>query len=290
LAKTSSGSTNSNKNKNNNNNKNNKNNNNNNNNSTMAWVVADPLRPFHKGQLPAGGCDLAREASFVLRRRLPLSQRRGLPRRVPNVIPPGLHQPRRPTGPRGSNVYSTDFVLSSLLALGGPDAPREEDVGRILHPALHHWRCRPQAATLVLGGLAKGKATRALGHVLKIMQNNSVDVNEFHCNTALHAFKLCGKWQLALGTLGNMPNMRATPNDVSYCTAYCAGEKHGTWQLVLGMLKVMPKVNLMPSLQSCSGVASVCSKQSQWQISVQLILRMPCRRLVPDTCCSSCYV
>ena len=68
-----------------------------------------------------------------------------------------------------------------------------------------------------------------------------------------------------------MPNMKVTPNGISYNAAISACEKTGQWQLALSLLSSMPKMKVTPDGISYNAAISACEKGGQWQLALSLL-------------------
>ncbi|CAE8621624.1 unnamed protein product [Polarella glacialis] len=114
------------------------------------------------------------------------------------------------------------------------------------------------------------------------MLAKSVEANVFHYSAAISACEKGGQWQLALGLLSSMLDMRVIPNEISYNSAISACEKGGQWQQALDLLSSMPDMRVMPTEISCSAAISACEKGEQWQLALGLLSSMPDLRVIPN--------
>ncbi|CAE8660152.1 unnamed protein product, partial [Polarella glacialis] len=111
-------------------------------------------------------------------------------------------------------------LLQQLLDLGR--TPSEEDVSEIISVGLDNWRDNPRHATVVLSSLARNQLPRTATYVLSLMLANSVEANVYHYNAAISACEKGRQWQLSLGLLNSMPNMRVIPDKLSFSAAISA--------------------------------------------------------------------
>ncbi|CAE8589705.1 unnamed protein product [Polarella glacialis] len=180
----------------------------------------------------------------------------------------------------GRKLAQSSLILQQLLDLGR--TPGEDEVSEILSVELDDWRRNPRRATVILSSLAKHKLPRTATYVLTAMMAKSVEANVFHYNAAISACEKGRQWQLAVGLLGSMPDMRVIPDEVSYNAAISACEKGGQWQLAMTLLNLMPEARVVPNKITFSAAITACSKDGQWRLALNLLSLMPEARVVPD--------
>ncbi|CAE8741270.1 unnamed protein product, partial [Polarella glacialis] len=180
----------------------------------------------------------------------------------------------------GRKLAQSSLILQQLLDLGR--TPGEDEVSEILRVELDDWRRNPRRATVILSSLAKHKLPHTATYVLTAMMAKSVEANVFHYNAAINACEKGRQWQLAVGLLSSMPDMRVIPDEISYNAASSACSKGGQWELALGLLRSMPEMGMIPDEVSYNAAMSACEKGGQWQLAMTLLNLMPEARVVPD--------
>ncbi|CAE8645023.1 unnamed protein product [Polarella glacialis] len=193
-----------------------------------------------------------------------------------------------------SQVQSPELEL--LLGLAPTPSSAEADFNRAREveakPEIRH------------GGAERaGKEPASRG----FMCQSGIEVNVFHCSSAISAYEkggdwlgmltgmdasdeggsaaisnaaisACekgGQWQLALGLLKQMPASKIAPDVVCFSAAISACEKGGQWRLALDLLTVMPQMKCNPNVVSYSSAISACEKGGQWQLAMELLAEMP---------------
>ncbi|CAE8616605.1 unnamed protein product [Polarella glacialis] len=79
----------------------------------------------------------------------------------------------------------------------------------------------------------------------------------------MRTISVCGKngqWQLALGLLGHMRQLRLKPTEVTYSAVLSAIEKSNAWEAALAVLEEMLQMQLVPNGLNAGAVAGVLQR------------------------------
>ncbi|CAE8732097.1 unnamed protein product, partial [Polarella glacialis] len=184
-------------------------------------------------------------------------------------------------GHSSHDKQNTLAVLASLLALDA--SADDEAIFQVVASDLSRWRAKPKLATKVFSQLARHRLPDLAVSVLRILRDNTVDLDMYHYSSCITACEKGYKWQAALSLLWQMPELRIQPDNVCYNSAISACEKGGQWTLALALLCQMPESRVEPDTISFNAAISACEKGGQWQVALGLLHQLPQHRLAPDT-------
>ncbi|CAE8633423.1 unnamed protein product, partial [Polarella glacialis] len=96
--------------------------------------------------------------------------------------------------------------LAALLSLrSSARHSAEDEVARILSPALGTLRSNPKLITVMLNCLAQSRRADLAERVLSTLCDNKLEVNVFHCSAVISSLGKSGAWPKALSLLWKLP-------------------------------------------------------------------------------------
>ncbi|CAE7599897.1 unnamed protein product, partial [Symbiodinium microadriaticum] len=111
--------------------------------------------------------------------------------------------------------------------------------------------------------------------LLRSMPEMKITPDTVSFNTTMSILEAAQLWEEALDLFRSMLEARISPDRFSYNAAMSAGAQGGQWQLTRQFFGTMRDAEVMPDMYCHSTLCTAYSAASQWQLAVQLFHSMP---------------